>query len=49
MTHCEMLKTNHKFLYNFFLVYLDKAVIRKKKQLGGGGGVGEQFSGKRYG
>lgn len=39
MTHCEMLKTNHKFLYNFFLVYLDKAVIRKKKQLGGGGGL----------
>lgn len=49
MTHCEMLKTNHKFLYNFFLVYLDKAVIRKKKQLGGGGEGCEQFSGKRYG
>lgn len=38
MTHCEILKTNHKFLYNCFLVYLDKAVIRKKKHLGGGDG-----------
>lgn len=38
MIYCEMFKINYKFLYNFFLVYLDKVVIRKKKQLGGGGG-----------